>query len=250
MPFTRPSFTEGVSDRRGDRRVRASAVPLFALTRGPVGRLFTRSSFSRYDPPRRGPRREGGTEGDGWTRDQGAGVTGEWKWSWSAFVSRLTPHAFGLSLRTFPFRSHYALRLLTDIFTLEFPLSFVLCLSLPHSLLPSLPLLSSLYAHHLRGAAGSDERSEERYAIGDGGRQWRERSGRTTWVTTDRSEKGTETHPIPSASRARFARHRFTVGRSVLLSLRSLRLRRPPGFALRNEWSECRKRAAETWKGA
>lgn len=40
---------------------------------------------------------------------------------------------------------------------------------------------------------------------------------------TDRSEKGTETHPIPSASRARFARHRFTVGRSVLLSLRSFR---------------------------
>lgn len=26
-----------------------------SLTRGPVGRLFTRSSFSRYDPPRRGP---------------------------------------------------------------------------------------------------------------------------------------------------------------------------------------------------
>ena len=64
---------------------------------------------------------------------------------------------------------------------------------------------------------------DRRWRTTDGGRQWRERSGRTTWVTTDRSEKGTETHPIPSASRARFARHRFTVGRSVLLSLRSFR---------------------------
>lgn len=50
-----------MSDRRGDRRVRASAVPSFALTRGPVGRLFTRhlrvsfprrvrSSLTRYTP--------------------------------------------------------------------------------------------------------------------------------------------------------------------------------------------------------
>ena len=95
VPHSRKEWGSVVSERQTRRPegegVRGPFIRPHPGPRGPSLHSFILLSL------RSGPRTEGGTEGDGWTRDQGAGVTGEWKWSWSAFVSRL-PTSVTLSL--------------------------------------------------------------------------------------------------------------------------------------------------------